>query len=57
MGGANASEGRLEICINNAWGSVCDDLFELADAEVACSQLDGFSGDGECSNYGFFAVG
>ena len=36
-------EGRLEICINNAWGSVCDDsFFDSADAQVACGQLGGF---------------
>ena len=46
-GGADSSEGRLEICINNAWGSVCDDQFGLADAGVACSQLDGLSRESE----------
>ena len=32
-------EGRLEICINNAWGSVCRDSFSRDDAQVACRQL------------------
>ena len=35
-------EGRLEICINNSYGSVCDRRFDHLDARVACRQL-GFS--------------
>ena len=43
VGGANALTGRLEICINNAWGTVCDDNFGANDARVACRQL-GYTG-------------
>ena len=39
IGGQNASEGRVEICINNQWGTVCDDLWGLEDAKVVCQQL------------------
>ena len=46
VGGADPSEGRLEVCINNAWGSVCDELFGSPDARVACAQLEGFSREG-----------
>lgn len=35
--------GRLEIFINNQWGTVCDNLFDTSDAMVACKQL-GFPG-------------
>ena len=42
VGGANIREGRVEICINNAWGTVCDDLFGDEDARVVCIQM-GFS--------------
>ena len=32
-------EGRVEICINNAWGTVCDNAFRSPDATVVCRQL------------------
>ena len=41
-GGSTSNTGRLEICINGAWGSVCDsggDSFTTAEAVVACRQM------------------
>lgn len=32
-------EGRLEICINEAWGSVCIDHFGLAEASIVCNSF------------------
>ena len=39
-------EGRVEICFNNAWGTVCDSAFNVPDALVACNQLVGFQREG-----------
>ena len=40
-------EGRVEICINNAWGTVCRSLFGNPDAQVACHELGGFYREGK----------
>ncbi len=32
-------EGRVEICKNNAWGTVCHNGWDITDARVVCQQL------------------
>ena len=45
MDGANSTQGRVEVCRTNAWGTVCDDFWDDTDASVACRQL-GFADQG-----------
>ena len=37
--GPSPLEGRVEICMNRAWGTVCNNSFSSSDAEVVCTQL------------------
>ena len=29
----------MEVCLNNAWGTVCDDTWRVTEASVVCRQL------------------
>ena len=37
--GSTALEGRVEVCRNNAWGTVCHSGWGNTDARVVCRQL------------------
>ena len=45
VGGGNELEGRVEICVSNKWGSICDDQWNERNANVICKQL-GFISEG-----------
>ena len=46
VGGNILNEGRVEICMNNVWGTVCDNGWSSTDATVVCRQL-GYSTQGK----------
>lgn len=39
VGGTTNREGRIEICIDGQWGTICDDGWSSFDARVACRQM------------------
>lgn len=56
VGGRNASEGRVEITRNGIWGTICDDSWDIQDANVACRQL-GYERATAAISNAFFGAG
>ncbi len=39
VNGSNPLEGRVEVCFNRAWGTVCSSRFDEDDSNIICNQL------------------
>ena len=37
--GVIEQEGRVEVCSNGVWGSICDQNWDQTDAHVICQQM------------------
>ena len=51
VGGNTPMEGRVEICQNEVWGTVCDSLWSFNEGRVTCRQL-GYSQFGTLNKNG-----
>ena len=56
VGGSTSSEGRVELFYQGAWGTVCDDGWDLNDATVVCKQM-GFSSASAAQHGAHFGQG
>ena len=56
VGGTNDREGRVEILHDGRWGTICDDNWELVEANITCRQL-GYNEAERYTSYSSFGRG
>uniref|UniRef100_A0A1X7TDK3 SRCR domain-containing protein n=2 Tax=Amphimedon queenslandica TaxID=400682 RepID=A0A1X7TDK3_AMPQE len=56
IGGSHHWEGRVEVCNNGLWGTVCDNNWGSTDAAVVCRQL-GWGTSGSPLSFAYFSQG
>ena len=44
-GSSDNSQGRVEVCVDNQWGSICDDSWSPPSTALTCKLLNKFGGE------------
>ena len=56
MNGSKAHEGRVEVYYAGVWGTVCNDDWDMNDANIVCKML-GYSGAEISQQMAYFGEG
>ena len=51
-GGSSNTNGRVELCLNGEWGTICENFWDARDARVICRHL-GFESETAIGIHGY----